>query len=299
MGESAGAVSIAHLIAMPSARGLFHRAILQSGAAGLAPPTRADATSLTDAVCKELAVTPAQLLELPAQTLIEGQERVGRALGLGAFFPYIDGVTIPKPPIEMVKSGEGVHVPTLLGSNRDEWALFDMFVPNSTATVTAQMRKLIGGGLDHLQAAHLAARGDGDVQRALIDLLGEVAFRIPMIRLAEAMSPHAPVWMYRFDWASSAFGGKLGAAHALELPFVWNVVDSQLGQMLLAGDPTAAPLAVIIQNAWAAFVRGEAPQAEGLPRWPVYELPRRSTMRIDRTPEIVDDPAGALRALWP
>jgi para-nitrobenzyl esterase len=120
-----------------------------------------------------------------------------------------------------------------------------------------------------------------------------------MIRLAEAQSKHAPVWMYRFDWSSPAFGGKLGAAHALELPFVWNVVDTPAAQMLLGGDASAQALATTMQSAWAAFIRGGAPTADGLPRWPIYEQPRRSTMVLDRTSTLVDDPAGTLRALWP
>lgn len=299
MGESAGAVSIAHLMSMPAAKGLFHRAILQSGASGLSPPTRVDANTLTDTMCAELAVTPRQLLELPVEQLIDAQDRVGRTLGLGAFFPYVDGVTIPTLPIDAVRNGEGVIVPTLLGSNRDEWALFDLFVPGSTQTVIAQMRKQLGPVLDQLHSRYLAARGDGNAATAWLDLVGEVAFRIPLIRLAEALAPQAPVWMYRFDWASTAFGGKLGAAHALELPFVWNVVESQFGQILLGNDPGAGPLAKTMQAAWASFIKGGAPAAEGFPRWPVYELPKRSTLRIDRESEIVDDPAGALRALWP
>jgi para-nitrobenzyl esterase len=299
MGESAGAVSVANLLAMPAARGLFQRAILQSGASGLSPPTRDDANAFTDAYCRELGVAPRELLALPAEALLAGQERLTRSLGLAAFTPYIDGVTIPRRPIDTVRAGDGVCVPTLLGSNRDEWALFDLFVPGSTAIVIAQLRGRFGAAVDRMHAAYLAARDDASAERAWLDLVGEVAFRIPMIRLAEALAPHAPVWMYRFDWASSAFGGKLGAAHALELPFVWNVVDTPVGQMLLGADASAQPLATAMQAAWASFIRGAAPVAEGLPRWPTYEPPRRSTMVLDRESRIVDDPAGAQRALWP
>jgi para-nitrobenzyl esterase len=299
MGESAGAVSVANLLAMPAARGLFQRAILQSGASGLSPPTRSDATAFTDAYCAELGVAPRALLDLPAEQLLAGQERVSRSRGLGAFTPYVDGVTVPRLPIDAIRAGDGACVPTLLGSNRDEWALFDLFVPGSTAILVAQLRGRLGGVVDRMHAAYLAARDDGSAERAWLDLVGEVAFRIPMIRLAEAQAKHAPVWMYRFDWSSTAFGGKLGAAHALELPFVWNVVDTPVGQLLLGADAGAQPLATAMQAAWAAFVRGGAPAADGLPRWPIYEPPRRATMIIDRESRIVDDPAGAQRALWP
>jgi para-nitrobenzyl esterase len=285
-------------MAMPAARGLFHRAILQSGASGLSPPTRSDASAFTDAYCAELGVGPRELPDLPAAQLLAGQESVTRKLGLGAFTPYVDGVTVPRLPIDAVRAGDGAHVPTLLGSNRDEWALFDLFVPGSTAIVIAQLRGRFGGAIDRMHAAYVAAREDGNPERAWLDFVGDVAFRIPMIRLAEAQTTHAPVWMYRFDWSSPAFGGKLGAAHALELPFVWNVVDTPVGQMLLGGG-NGSQLATAMQSAWAAFIRGSAPAAADFPRWPIYEAPRRSTLVIDRESRVVDDPGGALRALWP
>src|SRR5262249_17792346 len=82
MGESAGAVSVANLLAMPAARGLFQRAILQSGASGLAPPTRADATAFTDLITKQLACSPNELLDMPADRLLDAQEHVGRVHGI-------------------------------------------------------------------------------------------------------------------------------------------------------------------------------------------------------------------------
>ena len=96
-------------------------------------------------------MTPQQLPELPADQLLAGQERVIRSLGLGSFSPYIDGKTISELPIDSVRAGRGVSVPTLLGSNRDEWALFDLFVPGSTALVIAQLRGRFGNAVDTMQ----------------------------------------------------------------------------------------------------------------------------------------------------
>ncbi|HEX2691899.1 MAG TPA: carboxylesterase family protein, partial [Kofleriaceae bacterium] len=98
MGESAGAIAIATLLAMPAARGLFHRAILESGAIGLSPPTRDDATKVARRVLAELAVTASELAEVPIERLLAIQDRVGQEMGLGAFNPYVDGVTVPRPP---------------------------------------------------------------------------------------------------------------------------------------------------------------------------------------------------------
>ena len=302
MGESAGAVSVATLLAMPAAQGLFQRAILQSGASGLSAPTRDDATKIARRVLDELGTTVDALGEVPVDRLLAVQERLGRELGLAAFTPYVDGVTVPRPPIEMMRDATTPAIPLLLGSNRDEWTLFEVFIGDSTVEpFKAPLRERLGGTLDRLLAAYRESRPDHSENRAWIDLIGDVAFRIPMIRLAETQADRAAaVYMYRFDWATPAFDGRLGATHALELPFVWNRLDLPMSQLLLGADVAVAqPLATQMQASWAAFIRGGDPNGAGLPPWPRYDRGRRATMVLDRTCAIVDDPAGAVRAMWP
>jgi para-nitrobenzyl esterase len=305
MGESAGAISIGSLLGMPAARGLFHRAIVQSGAPGLSPPSRADATALARGVLAELGAGAADLVDVPAARLVAIQERLTQARGLGAFAPFVDGESIPRPPTEAVRDGAAAGVPLLIGSNRDEWALFDVFFGDAaTGAVKAHLIDRLGEDVLRIHAAHRDARDARPGARspdeaAWIDVLGDVAFRIPVLRLAEAQARHAPVWMYRFDWESPAFGGRLGAAHALELPFVWNQLDLPVSQLLLGDDaPGARALGAQIHDAWAAFIRGGEPAAAGLPAWPRHDEPRRATMVLAREPHVADDPDGPVRALW-
>jgi para-nitrobenzyl esterase len=132
------------------------------------------------------------------------------------------------------------------------------------------------------------------------------------LRPAEAQLAHAtPVFRYRFDWRSPAFGGRLGAAHALELPFVWDRLELPASRALVGDDLAALqPLATAIHRAWAQFVRtgdpnvavdanapGGAPAA-ALPPWPRYELPRRPTMLLELASRVADDPGGQTRELW-
>jgi para-nitrobenzyl esterase len=304
MGESAGAISIGHLLAMPAARGLFHRAILQSGAPGLSPPGRADATALARGVLAALGAGVADLAGVPAARLVAVQERLSRTRGLGAFAPFIDGETIPRPSTEAVRDGDGAAVPILIGANRDEWALFDVFFGDAaTGAMKAHLIDRLGEDVLRIHAACRDARDARPGVRspddaAWLDVIGDVAFRIPVIRLAEAQARHAPVWMYRFDWGSPALGGRLGAAHALELPLVWNQLDLPVSQLLLGGDPGARALGAQLHDAWAAFIRGGEPAAAGLPAWPRYAEPRRATMLLDREPRIADDPDAGRRELW-
>lgn len=302
MGESAGATAVATLLAMPAARGLFHRAILQSGASGLSPPSREDATRIAHRVLAELGVTVDQLAEVPIDRLLACQEGISRDRGLGAFTPHVDGVTLPARPIELVRAGSAAGVPLLLGTNRDEWALFATVLGEATVEpFKPLLRRRLGPALDRLLELHRDRHPDRSEARAWIDIVGDVVFLIPVIRLAEAQLGHgAPVFLYRFDWRSPAFGGRLGAAHALELPFVWNRLDLPVARSLLGEDlARSQPLATAMHTAWVQFIRGGDPNGGGgLPAWPAYELDRRATMLLDRQCQVADDPAGAVRALW-
>jgi para-nitrobenzyl esterase len=229
------------------------------------------------------------------------QERIGRKRGVGAITPYVDGVIVPRHPTEVVRDGEGARIPILLGCNRDEWRLFDVFFGDAaTDPLIAVLRDRLGPAADAMHAAYRAARDDHQDRSAWLDLIGDAAFRIPMIRLAEAHAGFAPVHMYRFDWETPAFDGRLGAAHAMELPFVWNLVDQPATALLLGGDAAGArSLAAAMHDAWARFIRTGDPGGGPLPEWPRYEPARRATMLLDRTSRVVDDPAGDLRRLWP
>ena len=302
MGESAGAISIGTLLAMPAARGLFQRAILQSGASGLSPPGRDDATKVAHHVLAELEVTVDDLAAVPIDRLIACQERLSHRLGLGAFAPYVDGVTVPDRPIDVIRGGAAAGIPLLVGSNRDEWKLFEVFLGEVTVEAfKAPLRDRLGPLLDRLLAVYRDGHPERSDLRAWVDLVGDVVFRIPVIRLAEAQADRgAPVHAYRFDWKSPAFGGRLGAAHALELPFVWNRLDLPMSQALLGDQVThAQALATSVHVTWARFIRTGDPNGGGLPEWPRYDSQRRATLLIDRRCEVVDDPGGEARALWP
>jgi len=301
MGESAGAISIGSLLAMPAARGLFHRAILESGAPSLSPPTRDDATKVARRVLAELEVTVDELADVPIERLLACQERLALELGLGAFAPYIDGVTIPRLPIEVIREGGAAGIPLLAGSNRDEWTLFEVFLgPATVEPFKPLLRQRLGPVLDRLLDLYRDGHADRSEARAWVDAVGEVVFRIPVIRLAEAQAGHAtPVYLYRFDWQSPVLGGRLGAAHALELPFVWNRLDLPMAPILLGPDLAAAqPLAAAMHATWAQFIKTGDPNGAALPAWPAYDAARRPTLLLDRACRVADDPAGAARALW-
>lgn len=145
------------------------------------------------------------------------------------------------------------------------------------------------------------SRPDAAVADVWTAMLTDHTFRIPAIRLAEAqLAHHAGVWMYLFAYRSPAFGGALGACHALEIPFVWDNLDAR-GAALFAGEPTEATraLATNMADAWVAFARNGTPTAAGMPDWPAYDLDRRSTLWLDGDgATVVEDPMADERRLW-
>src|ERR1051326_8213352 len=238
MGESAGAMSIGNLLAMPATRGLFQRAILESGASSSILLTREQATGIAQAVMKKLDLQASQALALtavPAETLLTLQDEVDREWsGLEAFAPVIDGVTLPKHPLELMAEGASLPVPLLIGSNRDEWRLWTVLLGGDLEKVKAGLSQTFGAATGQVHEIYTRGRADQAPDLAWIDMQGDRVFRVPAIRQAEALVRQgAPVWMYRFDWVSPALGEQLGACHGLEMPFVWNSLDNPLTHFLL------------------------------------------------------------------
>jgi para-nitrobenzyl esterase len=320
-GESAGAMSIGALLAMPRAKGLFRRAIMQSGAAHTVLPTttarkisRAFAEKLGVGASREaIAAVPAKQL-LAAQTDLKSEimaapdpARWGSEVvaTLMPFHPVVDGEIIPAPPIERIAAGACADVDVIAGSNAQDWKLF--VIANGLTAVTEEV--LIGPVATHgfkclaaygLQPAHglaeYRARYPG---KSNADVLAAVQTdwwcRMPAIRLADArLAAPASTFMYEFAWPSPAGGGLIGSCHALEIPFVFDTLDKGAAQMMgpLLGDSPPQRLADAMHRAWVAFARS------GDAGWAKYQMPHRATMRFDEASGVVSNPRAWERELW-
>ncbi|MBV8160975.1 MAG: carboxylesterase/lipase family protein [Acidimicrobiia bacterium] len=311
-GESAGAMSVGTLLGLPAAKGLFVKAIPESGAAHGARPAE-QAERVTTTFLAELGVEPGPdavegLRALPTQSLLDAQANVvERQLAGGlAFTPVIDGVVLPERPIEAIGKGQASGVSVLTGTTRDEWRLFTMLDPGvSQLDDDAVARRVAAFVTDKSRAGAVVAHyRQSRPDASTADLWGELGtdavFRLPAIRLAEAQSALGnDVYMYRFDYATPVFGGVLGSCHALEIPFVFDSLGGT-GVELFVGPVSdeMRELAARIHAAWVAFGRTGHPAAPGLPEWPRYTADRRATMLLDFEPRVVDDPGAAERAAW-
>jgi para-nitrobenzyl esterase len=321
-GESAGAMSLGTLLAMPRAEGLFRRAVLQSGAAHHVIP--ADEAARIGARLAELMGVPptrAGLATVPVDRLLEAQAQVeAEVIGSpdrarwGAevvastmpFHPVVDGSVVPAPPIDRIVAGAGGDVDVLVGTNADDWRMFPVlggYIDQVTEEMLSGPVELYGArsiaafGLPvepALQAYRTAHPGSspGDLLAAV---LTDWWVRVPAVRLADAHAPApARTFMYEFAWPSPAFGGRVGACHALEIPFVFDTLDRGRAQMLggALGDDPPQHLADTMHRAWVDFA------ARGDPGWPRDDLDRRAVQRFGTTSAVLDDPYARERTLW-
>ena len=275
-GESAGAMSIITLLSIPRARGLFAKAITQSGAAQAAAEP-ADAALVTKELGLALGLdaTAASLADVALPRLIDAQAAVRDALSTQpdparfgasvvassmAFIPVIDGDLIPTHPMAAITAGAGADVPLLTGTTTEEYRLF--LIPNGLAALIT----------DHVLAGLLAAlrisppiadctgrtaapRPPGDILAALIT---DKFFRLPALAIAEARSSGpAPTYVYEFAWQSPV--GGLGACHSLEIPFVFDNLSAS-GAELVIGTESPQHLADQMHQAWISFARARRPR---------------------------------------
>ena len=312
-GESAGAMSIAAMLAMPSASGLFRQAILQSG--GLQPlHDEESAATVARDLMEELWLEPDEaggLSRVPASSILVAQARTSQRLRVSpewlTWRPYVDGRMLPRDPADAIRAGAARGIPLLIGTNRDECQplvkLDPRLRPADERALRARVSSLGARAVDAgrvVAAYRRAAGGEAlDVVGITSAIETDAHFRLPAIELAGLHARHERrTFMYRFDWASPAFGGAFGACHGLEVPFVFGTTGAP-GLPVLTGDgPEAQTLSSHMTDAWIAFARTGEPAHAGLGVWPVWDTALRSTMRFGAECGVLHDPGGIERRAW-
>jgi para-nitrobenzyl esterase len=317
-GESAGAMSVGTLLGTPAARGLFHRAILQSGAAhNVSSPEQAAVTARR--FFRELGVeTPSWRLleELPVGDVMRAQLRTSTGLGLLdgilPWQPSVDGDLLPEPALAAVRRGLSASIPLLVGSNRDEWRLFIVTdrqaLSLDDAGLVRRIRHVLsaageaGGELATraIQAYGLVAgpRGAQPLER-WIAFQSDRVFHYPAVRLADLQSQHSrQVYCYRFDWAPPLLGSRLGACHGVEIPFVFGTLRHPLLRPLWGSTRGAYKLAGRVQRAWIEFARSGDPNHDDLPEWTPHTGEVRSAMGLGNECSLREDPHRRARRFW-
>lgn len=284
-GESAGAMSVCNLLAVPSARGLFHRAIAQSGAAdNVASRAQADETAAV--LREELGTNPD---EADATSLLRAQHTVMTRLRpvhhASPIRPHVDGDILPVNPLTAAR--RGATVPLIIGINRDEYRLYiRSSLKLDDAGVTSHLvRRLKERNLPEPAAAAervlahyrgLAPDSRNPNAAMLCDIETELRFRDPMFRYAVARGTNT--WVYQFDWPSPALRGWLGATHAIEIPFVFGNFELPAIAKFAGAGPDAAALSQQVMSLWTHFARhGEPPRT-----WTPFTANARMQLHLNR-----------------
>jgi para-nitrobenzyl esterase len=304
-GHSGGGAKCATLMAMPKAKGLFHKVITHSGQQITASRTTT-ATGHARALIGALGLAPDRidsLRTLPMEQLVK-VSRVPPYLG-----PVKDGRSLPRDPFDPDAPPQSAAIPMMLGNTRGETrtligrgdpTLFSLtwetLLPKleanspfmgtlSRADVIARYREWHPGYTP--ADVFFAATTDSRSWR------GQV---IEADRRAAQPPGAAPTFVFQFDWASPIDGGKWGAHHGLDVPFVFD--NAAITPHLVGSGAEQLALADLMSRSWIAFARTGRPQTSGLPAWPAYDLARRATMVFDARTRAVDDPRGRERRLF-
>lgn len=281
-GESAGGMSVGALLASPLARGLFHKAIAQSGAAHIGHD-RERAARVTQAMLDALGLESAgdsRVRDLPADAILKAQAAVlaqarsrrdVRRLGALPFQPVIGNALLPTRPIEAVRAGSAKGVPVLAGTTLEEWKLFTGADPRLRLLSTSGLHTRIARLAHDAAPAMLEAYDSGSPFNRYNAIMTDKNFTLPAIALLKAQATRAPVFAYRFDWRSPWLGGIMGACHALDVGFVFGTHDQKLASVFFGTGAAAERLSAAMMDCWTAFARTGSPEMSALEHWPLYD----------------------------
>jgi para-nitrobenzyl esterase len=313
-GESAGSMSVSVLLGTPKAKGLFHKAIAESGGP-YAVPTQS-AHQMTEDLAKELNTTVAGLKEVPADQFVDATQRLlakrGPAGGGIGFAPSLDGTLLQKNPATTIAEGLNADVPVIAGTNLDEMRLFSIGDRKAFDLDEDGLRRRLdralaarGTSVDIEKAIDTyrnarQARGDDASPTALwFAIMSDVVFRSSAMEMLARQSTHEPrTYAYLFTWASPAMGGLLGACHALEIPFVFGALELPIMSTFVGTGPEADHLSDQMQDAWLAFAHTGDPSTPSLGRWPAYDPATKSTMILGKDSHTEDAPYDEELRFW-
>jgi para-nitrobenzyl esterase len=305
-GQSGGGRKVATLMAMPGAKGLFHRAIIESGAV-LRLTTHEDATKYTDLLIAELGLTKAQvgnLQDVPMARLLAADAAVQAKLpqpapGMVPNSPMVDGKLIPAHPWDPRGPALSADIPLLIGWAHTEETLYDRPTPEKLALDESGLRERASRRLGEDPTRVIDAFRKANPKASPWDVWILIATDHPRgaytreLAKRKADQRGAPAFLYRFDWETPEGGGHMRSPHTIEIQFVFNNIT--IAGPLISKMPEAYALADRTSDAWVSFARTGDPNTPKLPKWPTYAATSRDTMLFNNECRVVADPDSVAR----
>jgi para-nitrobenzyl esterase len=301
-GESAGAGSVSTLLSVSAAQGLFNRAVPQSGAIRITRSIEY-AREVTRRFMKHTGVTDVKGLKaMSSKDFFAAQSKLLKDAELATdrlFGPVLNGRLVPVDPLKAIADGVSKDVDLLTGTTEDEtrfWIKYQPLLPHIPASVLLSFTPDTKGWdpkekdrIIEFYKNKMPQAKSGDVGLAIGT---DFFFRMPQIHVAEAQARYGKTWMYLFTWDSPIEDGVYGSRHALELRFVMDNKDAEVGS-----NPPAS-LTDNMMDSWIAFAKTGNPNHKGIPEWPRYDTYKRATMIFNEKCTVVDDPGKEFRLFW-
>lgn len=305
-GQSGGGAKVTNLMAMPAARGLFHRAIVQSGSYYLQAMTAEQGTKQAIALLEAVGLKPSEvgkLATMPMAALVAGTEKAAAGPARASFQPVIDGRNLPAGPFAPGAPAMSDGIPMMIGTTATEMTLLTGARDAATFSLDeAALRKRLAawfqpGDIDTVIATFRASRPNATPSDIFFAVSTDKTLREGAWRQAERKAARraAPVWVYELDWVTPVDGGKWGSPHSLDLAMVFDNVA--LSASMVGNGPEAQRVADQMSAAWLAFARTGRPNTTALPYWPPYRDGERATMVFNVQSRIVNDFRGDERVL--
>jgi para-nitrobenzyl esterase len=296
-GQSGGGRKVATLLAMPSAHGLFHRAIIESGAT-IKLVEREQAERVARELGKQLGLPkpdPQRLQAVPLERLMKAYFETVRSMDVDqmtmGFSPTVDGTVVPQHPFYPTAASASASVPLIVGSTRTELTIGAR--PDLFTLSEADMRNYVQGLVGDASSKIIDIYAKANPRASWSDLYFLIAsdhtYGAPVMKIAErrAALGKGAVYLYYFRWESPYDGGRLKSPHTIEIPFVFDNVATSL---LTTDSPEAPALAEKVCDAWVAFARTGDPNTGKLPHWPKFDAEHRATMMFDNDSVVMNDP---------
>jgi para-nitrobenzyl esterase len=301
-GQSGGGRKVGTLLAMPPAKGLFHRAISESGAT-IKLVERDQATRVATELLAKLGLGKSQVRELqslPVEKIMSAYFAVVRSMNVDqmtmGFSPTVDGKAVARHPFHPTAADVSPNVPLMLGSTRTELtsssdaALFSL----SDDALHTRIRSLIGDSATRMIDIYRKTNPGATPSDIYFLIASDHRYSAPVMKIAErrAALGKGPVFLYYFRWESPIDGGRLKSPHTIEIPFAF---DNVKASRLTSSSPQAQALADKVSDAWIAFARKGDPTTPKLPRWPALNSKDWPTMVFNNESKVENDPIGQER----